>query len=215
MYKATCQRWQRDGFCSQRNCLLPQRCGNLKLGYPEALEVYKRIAGLPRVKHVFVSSGFRYDLLTQASDSRYLEEVCRNHISGQMKVAPEHTADKVLRVMNKSPLSTYERFLGRLREVNKKLSRKVYLVNYFISSHPGTRLKEARQLSAYLRRRRMCPEQIQDFIPLPMTLSGCMYYTGINPLSGEKVYVPRSPRERRLQRSLIQYRSHRHERFEG
>jgi uncharacterized radical SAM protein YgiQ len=158
------------------------------------------------VKHVFIGSGFRYDLLTDEAADNYLEEVCRFHISGQMKVAPEHTVDSVLKLMNKPPRKAYEKFVKKINALNKRLQRKCFLVNYFISSHPGSGLHEALGLAQYCIERHMHPEQIQDCIPLPMTLSGCMYHTGVHPFTGERVYVPRAFTERKMQRALAQHR---------
>jgi uncharacterized radical SAM protein YgiQ len=156
------------------------------------------------VKHAFIGSGFRYDLLIDETADQYLEEVCRFHISGQMKVAPEHTVDSVLKLMNKPPRKAYEKFVKKFNALNKRLQRKCFLVNYFISSHPGSGLSEALGLAQYCIERNMHPEQIQDYIPLPMTLSGCMFHTGVHPFTGERVYVPRAFTERKMQRALAQ-----------
>ncbi|MFA5271199.1 MAG: YgiQ family radical SAM protein [Candidatus Omnitrophota bacterium] len=205
LYKAHCGLWEKQGFCGTKNCLTPEKCANLKLGYKESLELYKKISELPGVKHVFIGSGLRYDLLTDDYAQGYLEKICQSHISGQMKVAPEHVIDKILKIMNKPAFSSYEKFLHRLGTVNKKINKKIYLVNYFISSHPGSNLKEALDLALYLSKHKIHPEQIQDFMPLPMTLAGCVYYTGINPFTGEEVYSAKTFKERKMQRALIQY----------
>jgi uncharacterized radical SAM protein YgiQ len=204
LYRAGCPRWERGGFCAERGCLTPETCSQLRLGYSEGLEAYRRIRSLPGVKHVFIASGFRHDLLVQDAARPYLEEVLRHHVSGRMKVAPEHADDSVLAVMNKPPLAVYERFLYVLGEINRRLENRRYLVNYFISAHPGAGLKEALNLALFLNRHRIRPEQVQDYIPLPMTVSGCITHTGIHPKSGEKVYVVRSDKERKLQRALLQ-----------
>jgi uncharacterized radical SAM protein YgiQ len=204
MYMASCLRWEKSGFCSERRCLAPEPCGSLRLGYAESLAVYRRIRELPRVRHLFIASGFRHDLLLGAEAQGYLREVLERHISGQMKVAPEHTVDEVLRLMGKPPRAAYERFLGLLERMNRSLGRKAYLVNYFISAHPGSRLEDALALALYLDRRGMRPEQVQDYLPLPLTISGCIYHTGAHPLTGERVFVPKGARERRLQRALLQ-----------
>lgn len=207
LYQALCSRWKERGFCDNRACLIPSKCRNLELGYKESIELYKKIAQIPKIKHVFISSGFRYDLLTESDAEEYLTQVCKFHISGQMKVAPEHIVEKVLKNMNKPAISSYEKFLNKLTRIDRKLKKKTYLVNYFIASHPWSGLKEALELALYLSRRRINPEQIQDFMPLPMTLSGCIYYTGRNPLTNEDVYSAKTFRERKMQRALIQYRN--------
>jgi uncharacterized radical SAM protein YgiQ len=207
LYQAHCLRWKEKGFCSDKACLVPAKCQNLELGYNKSIELYKKIAQVSGVKHVFISSGFRYDLLTESYADRYLEQICRFNISGQMKVAPEHAVEQVLRNMHKPQASFYEKFLDKFNQINKKFKKKIYLVNYFIASHPACGLKETLELALYLSKRRINPEQIQDFIPLPMTASGCIYYTEKNPFTGEKVYVPKTFRERKMQRALIQHRN--------
>jgi uncharacterized radical SAM protein YgiQ len=207
LYGASCSRWQKKGFCADKSCLAAEKCENLKLNYQNSIELYRRIRQLPKVKHAFIGSGFRYDLLIDETADHYLEEVCRFHISGQMKVAPEHTVDSVLKVMNKPPRKAYEKFVIKFNALNKRLPQKCFLVNYFISSHPGSGLSEALGLAQYCTERGMHPEQIQDYIPLPMTLSGCMYHTGVHPFTGEQVYVPRAFTERKMQRALVQYQN--------
>jgi uncharacterized radical SAM protein YgiQ len=204
LYRARCSRWEKDGGCRMRDCLVPEKCAGLKLGYGAAIDLYRQIADLPGVKHVFVESGLRYDLLIQKEAAGYLEHICRFHVSGRMKVAPEHSVGHVLRMMNKPDFSVYERFVERFNEVQAKIGRKQYLVNYFITSHPGATLNDEKALAQYLRRRRMRPEQIQDYTPLPLTLSACMYHTGKHPLTGEKVYTAKSFRERKAHRAAIQ-----------
>jgi uncharacterized radical SAM protein YgiQ len=205
MYGARCRMWSSRGFCERKSCLVPEKCGKLELGYNESMKLYDSVKSIPKVKHVFIGSGFRHDLLTDKYAAKYLEKVCTEHISGQMKVAPEHAVDSVLSIMNKPPNSHYEDFLEKIEEIGKKTGKKVYLVNYFISAHPGSSLKEALALAVYLAKRRMHPEQIQDFIPLPMTLSGAIYHTGRHPFTGKRIYVPSEFRERKMQRALMQY----------
>ena len=177
LYQAKCALWKNLRICGDKTCLMPEKCRNLKLGYEQSLKLYQRIMHLPRVKHVFISSGFRYDLLSQRYAYKYLFGLCRYHISGQMKVAPEHKTDLVLGIMNKPSFSAYEKFLDQFLEINKKLKKKIFLVNYYINAHPGSGLKEALELGQYFLKRKIHPEQIQDFIPLPMTLSSCIYYS--------------------------------------
>ena len=167
----------------------------------------KASAELPGINHAFIGSGLRYDLLNDEGAAEYLEEISSRHISGQMKVAPEHMVDRVLALMNKPAGREYEKFVRKMEGLNRGREKKCYLVNYFISAHPGATLADALRLAQYLIQRGMHPEQVQDFIPLPMTLSGCMYHTGVHPLTGEKVYVARTFKERKMQRALIQYRN--------
>ncbi|MCX5894277.1 MAG: YgiQ family radical SAM protein [Proteobacteria bacterium] len=210
LYGASCRLWREQGYCTKRSCLTPHKCKNLTLDYRKSIALYRSIRSLPGVNHVFIGSGFRYDLLGDDSAQEYLEELCMFHISGRMKVAPEHVVDTVLRVMNKPPVEVYEKFVKKFNEINKTLEQKCFLVNYFISAHPGATLHDALHLSRYLIKKRMHPEQVQDFIPLPMTVSGCMYHTGVHPLTGDTVYVPKRFTERKMQRALTQYRNPAH-----
>ncbi|MCM8823423.1 MAG: YgiQ family radical SAM protein [Candidatus Omnitrophica bacterium] len=205
LYRANCLLWEKGDFCKDKGCVVPKKCSKLNLGYEESLELYRKIRELPRIKHIFINSGFRYDLLIEDYAKDYLREICKFHISGQMKVAPEHIVDDVLKIMNKPPFKVYQRFVKIFKEVVKEISLPLYLVNYFISAHPGSNLTDTLKLALYLFKRRLHPEQVQDFIPLPMTLSACIYYTGKHPFTGENIYVPRTFRERKIQRALIQY----------
>jgi uncharacterized radical SAM protein YgiQ len=207
LYGAACKKWPVEGYCSARSCLVPKPCKNLELNPEKSLALYRTVRELPGVNHAFIGSGIRFDLVTGPAAGPWLEEVCRHHISGRMKVAPEHTVAHVLQLMGKPPVTVYEEFLKQFTKANKKLPQKCYLVNYFICGHPGTTLRDAFDFAQYLISRGMQPEQVQDFTPLPMTLSGCMYYTGSHPITGEQVSVPRSERERRMQRALVQYRN--------
>jgi uncharacterized radical SAM protein YgiQ len=207
LYMAKCPLWDKKGFCQDKQCLIPKKCEMLKLGYRKSIELYKTILTLPRVRHMFIESGFRYDLLIEKAHMDYLEHICKYHISGQMKVAPEHSVDSVLRIMNKPDFNVYETFVRKFKEINKKLNKDQYLVNYFISSHPGSALEHTLALSLYLIGRKIHPEQIQDFMPLPLTLSGCIYYIEKHPFTGEKIYVAKTFRERKMHRALIQYRN--------
>lgn len=207
LYQASCSRWLKEGFCENKSCLNPSTCKNLELGYKKSVALYKKIAEISGVKHVFVSSGFRYDLLTGDDAEEYLTQICKFNISGQMKVAPEHIVDTVLKSMNKPNVSSYEKFLRQLDKVNAKIKKKTYLVNYFITSHPSSGLKEALELALYLSRRKINPEQIQDFIPLPMTFASCLYYTGVNPFTGKPVYSAKTFKERKMQRALVQHKN--------
>ncbi|OIO34448.1 MAG: YgiQ family radical SAM protein [Candidatus Omnitrophica bacterium CG1_02_40_15] len=204
LYAADCKSWERRGACKDKKCLMPSKCQNLKLGYDETLSLWDRIKKIKGVKHIFIGSGLRYDLLTDKQSDRYLKALCREHVSGYLKVAPEHTVDKVLELMNKPGIRVYERFVKRFQNANRELGKKQFIVNYFITSHPGADKNASLEMARYLSERKIRPEQIQDFIPLPMTVSAAMYWTGKNPMTGENVYVPKDIKERKWQRALIQ-----------
>lgn len=207
LYAAHCPRWDQKGACENRHCLMPIKCPSLKLGYKKSTGLYREVLALPKVKHLFVESGLRYDLLVGEKAAEYLDHLCRHHISGRLKVAPEHSVSTVLKVMNKPSLEVYEAFEKAYTQANKRAGKKQYLINYFISAHPGSTLFDALQLALYLIRKRIHPEQIQDFIPLPLTLAGTIYHTGKHPFTGEELYVPKGFQERKMQRALIQYRN--------
>jgi len=204
LYAAHCELWKTRGACRNKQCLMPSKCQNLKLGYDESLSLWNRVKKIKGVKHVFISSGLRYDLLTDKYSDRYLKALCRDHVSGYLKVAPEHTVDKVLELMNKPCIRVYERFVKKFQDINKELGKKQFIVNYFITSHPGSDKFASLEMARYLSSRHIRPEQIQDFIPLPMTASSVMYWTGKNPFTDEKVYVPKDIKKRKWQRALIQ-----------
>jgi uncharacterized radical SAM protein YgiQ len=207
LYGADCPRWGKKGFCGNKRCMAPQICPSLDPGYDRSLPMYRRIRAIPGVKHAFVGSGFRHDLFGDSQTDACLEELCRFHVSGQMKVAPEHVSDPVLDAMGKPRIDTYDAFVDQFNRINQDLPSRRYLVNYFISAHPGSTLKDALAMARYLIRRGMHPEQVQDFMPLPLTLSGAMYHTGKNPITGKRVFVAKTFRERKMQRALIQYRN--------
>jgi len=204
MYLADCKLWKEKGGCENKSCLFPVKCKNFKTGYSESIRLYKKIRKLPGINHLFIASGFRHDLLCDDDAEKYLEEICRYHISGQLKVAPEHMFDNILELMNKPSVKTYDRFLGKFSRVNSKLEKKCYLVNYFISAFPGSSLRDGFGFGLNLLKRRMHPEQVQDFIPLPMTSAACMYYTGEHPFTGKSLYVSKNITERKTQRALLQ-----------
>lgn len=207
MYGIHCRRWDDKGSCDGKQCLTPQVCDGLELNSDRCLDLYRNVGQVPNVRHVFIGSGFRHDLLLHREAKGYFAEVCRNHVSGLMKVAPEHCSDDVLRLMHKPPFAVYERFFEEFKKTARQVGKDIYIVNYFLSAHPGCSLDQALELGLYLAERGIRPEQIQDFIPAPMTLATCMYHAGIDPLSGEQVYVPRTFRERKMQRALIQYQN--------
>jgi len=207
LYGADCPRWAKKGFCRHKRCMAPQTCSSLDPGYDRSLPVYRRIREIPGVKHAFIGSGFRHDLFGGSQADASLEELCRYHVSGQMKVAPEHVCDPVLDAMGKPRIDTYDAFVTQFNRINQRLPSRRYLVNYFISAHPGSTLKDALEMALYLIRRGMHPEQVQDFIPLPLTLSGAMYHTEKNPITGKHMHVAKTFRERKMQRALVQYRN--------
>ena len=207
LYGASCRRWQTTGACRDKGCIMPEKCKNLHIDYHRSIETLKKIRALPGVNHVFLESGLRFDLLTEPGARKYLENLCAHHISGQLKVAPEHSVSTVLSFMNKPLFPAYEKFTELYRDVNRQAGKKQYLVNYFISAHPGTTLNDTLSLALYLIRNNIHPEQIQDFIPLPMTRSGAMYHTRKDPVTGKAVYVPKTFRERKMHRALMQYRN--------
>jgi uncharacterized radical SAM protein YgiQ len=207
LYGASCKKWEQSGACLKRHCLSPSVCKQLDPGFQKGLSLYKKLAALPGVKHVFIESGLRHDLLVDESSREYLESVCKQHVSGRMKVAPEHSVPHVLELMNKPDFSVYEKFGKLYRSVSKKMGKDQFLVNYFISAHPGCTLEDTLSLTLKLKDLGIHPEQIQDFIPLPMTLSGAMYHTEKDPFTGKVLYVAKTFRERKMQRALVQYRN--------
>ena len=170
------------------------------------IALLRKLRTLPKVKKVFISSGIRFDYLLADKNRNFLQELCEHHVSGQLKVAPEHVSDKVLMRMGKPPNAVYRKFFKAYEDMNKYLGKEQYLVPYLMSSHPGSTLQEAVKLAEYLRELGYMPEQVQDFYPTPSTLSTCMYYTGLDPRNMEAVYVPTNPHEKAMQRALIQYR---------
>lgn len=194
----------KKSLCTNRRCLAPYPCPAMKPDHTEYLRILRRIRELPRVKKVFVRSGIRYDYLIEDKNEEFFEELVKHHISGQLKVAPEHCSDRVLDCMGKPHFSIYRRFYKRFYELNKKFGMDQYLVPYMISSHPGSTLEDAIELALYLKEINYHPEQVQDFYPTPGTVSTCMFWTGIDPLSGKKVYVPRTAEEKSYQRALLQ-----------
>jgi uncharacterized radical SAM protein YgiQ len=202
----SCKKQLKHGVCKNKQCLFPVPCENLEIGHKDYLALLRKLRAIPRVKKVFIRSGIRYDYLIHDKDSSFFRELCQYHVSGQLKVAPEHVSGKVLQKMGKPSFDVYKRFAEKYQKINKELGLKQYLVPYLISSHPGSGMKEAVELAEYLRDLGYMPEQVQDFYPTPSTISTCMYYTGLDPRNMEKVYVPVNPHEKAMQRALIQYR---------
>lgn len=202
-----CEKQEKYGVCTHKQCLYPKPCPNLKIDHRDYLGLLRKLRKLPGVKKVFVRSGIRFDYLVADPDDRFFRELCEYHISGQLRVAPEHVSDAVLTRMGKPQNAVYEKFLQRYQKVNGMYGKKQYVVPYLMSSHPGSTLKEAVELAEYLRDLGYMPEQVQDFYPTPSTISTCMYYTGLDPRTMKKVYVPKNPHEKAMQRALIQYRN--------
>jgi len=204
---AACDKQLKEGVCKNRQCLYPSPCKNLKVDHKDYIALLRKLRALPGVKKVFVRSGLRYDYMLADKDDEFLRELCENHISGQLKVAPEHVSDKVLRYMGKPGKAVYDSFVKKYFNMNRKLKKEQYIVPYLMSGHPGSDLEAAVELAEYVRDMGYNPEQIQEFYPTPGTLSTCMYYTGLDPRSMKPVYVPRDPEEKAMQRALIQYRN--------
>ena len=207
MRHPACRKQVRHGVCSHRQCLFPEPCPNLDADHSEYISLLRELRSLPGVKKVFIRSGIRFDYVLAEKGGKFLEELCRWHVSGQLKVAPEHICDSVLTLMGKPENRVYEKFKREYAAVNKKLGLRQYLVPYLMSSHPGSGLKEAVALAEYIRDLGYMPEQVQDFYPTPGTISTCMYYTGLDPRTMKPVYVPRDLQEKQMQRALIQYRN--------
>ncbi len=203
----SCEKQLTKGVCQNKQCLFPTPCKNLTVDHKDYLALLRKLRQIPKVKKVFVRSGIRFDYVMADKEDTFLKELCEYHVSGQLKVAPEHVADPVLKRMGKPENSVYQKFEQKYKKINEQLGKKQYLVPYLMSSHPGSTLKEAVILAEYLRDLGYMPEQVQDFYPTPSTISTCMYYTGFDPRTMEKVYVPINPHEKAMQRALIQYRN--------
>ncbi|MFL0246530.1 YgiQ family radical SAM protein [Candidatus Clostridium stratigraminis] len=202
----SCKLQETHGVCKNKQCLHPGPCKNLIVSHDEYLSLLRKLRKLPGVKKVFIRSGIRYDYLIYDKKDEFFKELCEHHISGQLKVAPEHISEKVLAQMGKPTREVYDRFVNKYDVINKKLGKKQFLVPYLMSSHPGSELKDAVELALYIKEMGYTPEQVQDFYPTPGSLSTTIYYTGINPFTNEKVYVPKEQKEKNMQRALLQYR---------
>ena len=201
-----CQKQLTKGVCTGKQCLFPSPCKNLTVDHQDYIQLLRKLRALPKVKKVFIRSGIRFDYVLADKSDAFLKELCQYHVSGQLKVAPEHVSDRVLKYMGKPENAVYKRFTQRYKAMNEKLGLKQYLVPYLMSSHPGSQLTDAVEMAEHLRDLGYMPEQVQDFYPTPSTISTCMYYTGIDPRTGESVYIPKDPHEKAMQRALIQYR---------
>ncbi len=202
-----CEKQLTKGVCPTKQCLFPTPCKNLRADHQDYVNLLRALRSLPKVKKVFVRSGVRFDYLLADSDPTFFRELVEHHISGQLKVAPEHISDEVLKYMGKPKHAVYQKFCRKYERLNEQLGKKQFLVPYLMSSHPGSTLKEAIELAEYLRDIGHAPEQVQDFYPTPSTLSTVMYYTGLDPRTMRPVYVPTDPHEKAMQRALIQYRN--------
>lgn len=201
----SCQKQLKYGVCKNRQCLFPEPCKNLEVSHRDYLELLQKLRKLPKVKKVFVRSGIRFDYLIADKNTDFFRELCEHHISGQLRVAPEHISDNVLKAMGKPQHSVYEKFLEKFDRINSKTGKKQFVVPYLMSSHPGSTLKDAIKLAEYLKKNHITPEQVQDFYPTPGSISTCMYYTGLDPRTMNSVYVPTNYTEKKMQRALLQF----------
>lgn len=202
-----CKKQLKDGACKGRQCLYPTPCKNITISHREYGELLAKLRNIKGVKKVFIRSGIRFDYLINDKDDKFFYDLCRHHVSGQLKVAPEHISDNVLKYMGKPSNDVYRRFSEKYKKINEQLGKKQYLVPYLMSSHPGSTLADAVRLAVYLKENGINPQQVQDFYPTPGTISTCMFYTGIDPMTGKSVYVPKSPKEKAMQRALLQFKN--------
>ena len=200
----SCDKQKKYGMCKNRHCLAPDMCKNVNCDHTEYVEMLSKIEQIPGVKKVFVRSGIRFDYMLAEKNNKFFKKLVADHVSGQLKVAPEHCSDNVLKYMGKPPFRVYEEFSKKFYEITKKIGKEQYLVPYLMSSHPGSTLNDAVELALYLKKNKLNPEQVQDFYPTPGTMATCMFHTGIDPMTGEKVYVPKSYDEKKEQRALLQ-----------
>ena len=203
--KPSCEKQIKLGLCKGKKCLAPEPCPNLEADHSEYIDILRKLRKIKGVKKVFIRSGIRYDYLMEDESDEFIKELIKNHVSGQLKVAPEHCSAAVLDKMGKPHIEAYKKFQKKFYEITKGIGKEQYLVPYLMSSHPGSTLKEAIELAVFLKKNNMRPEQVQDFYPTPGTLSTCMFYTGLDPYTMEEVYVPRTPEEKKMQRTLRQY----------
>ena len=204
--KPACQKQLTKGACTNKQCLFPTKCQNLQVDHKDYVKLLTELRKIPKVKKVFVRSGVRFDYVMYDKDDTFLRDLCKYHVSGQLKVAPEHISNNVLKYLGKPDISVYDDFCAKYEKINKELGLKQYLVPYLMSSHPGSTLDDAIALAEYLRDHHLSPEQVQDFYPTPSTISTTMYYTEIDPRDMKPVYVCKNPHEKAMQRALIQYK---------
>ncbi|AYE35194.1 YgiQ family radical SAM protein [Clostridium septicum] len=205
--KPACKTQLTLGACKHKQCLTPKPCKNMIVDHSEYLHLLRKIRKLPKVKKAFVRSGLRYDYIMADKNDTFFKELVEHHVSGQLKVAPEHVSPRVLKYMGKPAGDTYDRFSEKFFKINKQLGKEQYLIPYLMSSHPGSGLREAIELAEYLRDIKYQPEQVQDFYPTPGTLSTTMFYTGLDPLTMEEVYIPKTKEEKAMQRALLQFKN--------
>lgn len=201
----SCDKQIKAGLCKDKKCLAPEMCPAVKVDHSDYLKLLRELRKLPKVKKVFIRSGIRFDYLIADEDESFFKELVTHHTSGQLKVAPEHCSNNVLKYMGKPPVEVYKRFEKRFYELTKSAGKKQYLVPYLMSSHPGSTINDAIELALFLKRNKLHPEQVQDFYPTPGTVSTCMFYTGLDPFTMKPVYVPRTQKEKAEQRALLQY----------
>lgn len=204
-YGPGCEKQLEHGTCQNKRCLYPEPCKNLNITHKKYLALLRKIRAIPGIKKVFIRSGIRYDYLIADKDDEFFRELVQYHVSGQLKVAPEHVSENVLRYMGKPGRKVYDRFCEKFYSLTEKIGKKQYLVPYLMSSHPGSTLNDAIELALYIKKHNLHPEQVQDFYPTPFTVSTCMFYTGLDPFTMKEVYVPRDPEEKRMQRALLQF----------
>ena len=202
-YDAVCTR--RHGKSCTRACLVPNICPSLKISHKGITDILESLERVPGIKRVFIRSGLRYDYIMADKETKFFDRLVKKHVSGQLKVAPEHTCESVLALMNKPGYRIYENFSKRFFAATRRAGKEQYLLPYYIASHPGSTLEDAIQLALKLKQQRFIPEQVQDFYPTPGTLSTCMYYTGVHPLTGKKVYVAATKEEKAMQRALLRF----------
>ena len=204
-HEPSCERQKEHGMCKDRRCLTPKPCPNLNVTHRRYNALLEKLRAIDGIKKVFIRSGIRFDYLMLDHDGRFFENLVKYHISGQLKVAPEHCSDRVLMCMGKPPFSVYESFVAEYERLNKKFGKNQYLVPYLMSSHPGSELSDAVALALYLKKKHMSPEQVQDFYPTPGTMATAAYYSGIDPMTGKEIFVPNSREEKEMQRALLQF----------
>lgn len=204
--KPACKKQLKTGACKNKLCLFPSPCKNMETDHKEYLDILRALRKIKGVKKVFIRSGIRFDYLMNDKNDEFFKELCEYHVSGQLKVAPEHVSDNVLKYMGKPSNDVFNKFSDKFYRINEKLGKKQYLVPYLMSSHPGSTLNDAIRLAQYLKQHKINPQQVQDFYPTPGTVSTCMFYTGLNPFTMKEVYVPRSYKEKKMQRALLQFR---------
>ena len=201
----SCQKQIKSGLCADKKCLAPTICPALEVDHSDYLELLRKLRRLPKIKKVFIRSGIRFDYLVADADEEFFKELVTHHVSGQLKVAPEHCSNNVLKYMGKPNIEVYNKFEKRFYEITKSVGKEQYLVPYLMSSHPGSTVKDAIELALFLKKNKMRPEQVQDFYPTPGTVSTCMFYTELDPNTLKKVYVPKTAKEKAEQRALLQY----------